>query len=88
MTTKFDVGDELMLKVRVAAIYTDVSGTTYMLKILANNGENLAGTYLHYSQDTVEKVVLGNKLTTEEIEAEIYKALKLDPNFSPGGIFD
>lgn len=81
MTTKFDVGDELMLKVRVAAIHTDISGTTYMLKVLANNGENLAGNYLHYSQDTVEKVVLGNKLTAEEMEAKIYKALKLDPNF-------
>jgi len=57
MTTKFDVGDEFTLKVKVANIFTDRSGTTYMVNIVANNGENLAGSYFNYDEKTLEKIV-------------------------------
>ncbi len=57
MTTKFDVGDEFTLKVKVANIFTDRSGTTYMVNIVANNGENLAGSYFNYNEETLEKIV-------------------------------
>ena len=57
MTTKYNVGDEFNLKVKVANIFTDRSGTTYMVKVVANNGENLAGSYLNYDEKTLERIV-------------------------------
>lgn len=57
MVTKFDVGDEFNLKVKVANIFTDRSGTTYMVNIVANNGENLAGNYFNYDEKTLERIV-------------------------------
>lgn len=57
MTTKFNVGDEFNLKVKVANIFTDRSGTTYMVKVVANNGENLAGSYMNYDEKTLERIV-------------------------------
>ena len=57
MTTKYNVGDEFNLKVKVANIFTDRSGTTYMVKVVATNGENLAGSYLNYDEKTLERIV-------------------------------
>ncbi len=57
MVTKYNVGDEFNLKVKVANIFTDRSGTTYMVKVVANNGENLAGSYLNYDEKTLERIV-------------------------------
>lgn len=56
MTTKYDIGDEITLKLKVAAIHKDLRGTSYMFRILAANGENDAGHYLHFDQDMVEKI--------------------------------
>lgn len=74
MTTKYDVGDEFNLKVKVANIFTDRSGTTYMVKVVANNGENLAGSYMNYDEKTLERIVEipeSYPMTAEEIKERI-----------------
>lgn len=78
MTTKYNVGDEFTLKVKVANIFTDRSGTTYMVKVIANNGENLAGIYMNYDEKTLENIVdklvkipESYPMTTKEIEERI-----------------
>lgn len=76
MTTKYNVGDEFTLKVKVANIFTDRSGTSYMVNIVANNGENLAGSYMNYDEKTLERIVDkdGEKLTAH-IYGGPYKTL-------------
>lgn len=75
MVTKFNVGDEFTLKVKVANIFTDRSGTTYMLTVVANNGENLAGNYFNYREETLERIVGEISRNTRTSKGEVREAI-------------
>ena len=60
MTTNYNVGDEILIKARIASIYADIEGITYTVNVLTNDGENLAGCRFRYDESIIDDIVQTN----------------------------
>lgn len=55
--TKFDIGQEVMIKARIENAFINKGGVKYQLNLIAKNGEILATNKLGFSEENLERLV-------------------------------